>query len=245
MTSVPSSSTPQRASTPPSPPARPAGFTSAWTDIKPSLQTGDLILQHGVYPSSVMIEQLEGSEWSHVGMVVLASDIGLTNVPALLYWESNDLTTLPDLITNTVKPNGGPMLVDLEARLTSNAANTIDMMFNLRQLQCDRTPAMFAALKAFMLKMAPSVVFPTSEQAIMEFIMGRYMNAVADINDHCFCSQLVSASYQEMGLLTRQQDAVGWSPRDYASGGTVSLLNRAFMVGNDNLFSPPAPAPSK
>jgi hypothetical protein len=244
-----SKTTPASTTTPaPTPAPRPAGFTSAWDEVKPSLQTGDVILQHGVYPSSLMIEGLEQSEWSHIGMVVLATDIGLDpkKVPALLYWESNDLTNLPDVVTGKIKPAGGPMLVDLELRLSTNAAQTIDMAFNLRQLNTVRTPAMLKALAAFIAKMQPNVGFPTSEQAILEFIMGRYENVVPDIMNHCFCSQLVAASYQEMGLLTKQQDAVGYSPRDFSEAGSISLLNRAFLIGDaDNTFFPPPLVPTK
>lgn len=220
-------------------------FAVDWEDVAPTLQTGDLILQHGTYPSSLMIEMLEDSEWSHVGMVVLASDIGLDpkKVPQLLYWESNDLTNLPDVITGKAKPQGGPMLVDLTLRLQTNAKNTTDIGFILRQLSATRTPAMLTALADFIPVMQP-VGFPNEQEAVMDWILGRSANNPGDISQRCFCSQLVAASYQAMGLLSKAMVPVGYSPRDFTEVGKANFLQRAALVGHDMLFGAPPQTPA-
>lgn len=51
--------------------------TTGFTSIEKYLKTGDLVLMHGIHYSSRCIEALEGSNWSHVGIIVLPEDIGL------------------------------------------------------------------------------------------------------------------------------------------------------------------------
>lgn len=45
-----------------------------YNEVKDQLKTGDLILFHGMSNSSKLNEILSGSEWSHVGMVILSKD---------------------------------------------------------------------------------------------------------------------------------------------------------------------------
>ena len=94
----------------------------SFDEIAPTLKTGDIFLAHGDSPISHLIEDLTWSEWSHSGMVVLASDIGLTNLPTnILLWESTRSTELPDIVTGNYKNNqkypGGTFLVNLRDRI--------------------------------------------------------------------------------------------------------------------------------
>src|SRR5688572_14130041 len=59
------------------------------------MQTGDIVLMHGTFPLSKVIQAIEGSKWTHSGVVIRPEDVGL---PAgeILFWESNS-TPLEDV----------------------------------------------------------------------------------------------------------------------------------------------------
>lgn len=99
-------------------------WITKFSEIKSELKTGDLVLVHGRYPFSWVVTLLQGSNWGHTAMVVLAKDIDPENklgLPAQMLWEAN--TLIEDSAINrwgtpaqqTYKE--GPMLVDLYERL--------------------------------------------------------------------------------------------------------------------------------
>ena len=55
-----------------------------FSELEPEMRTGDLVLFSGRYEESELIEKLEHSPWSHVGMIdpltrMLVEDHGLPN----------------------------------------------------------------------------------------------------------------------------------------------------------------------
>jgi len=84
--------------------------TTGYQSIKDDLKTGDIALMHGLHFSSRCIESLEGSNWSHVGIIILAEDIGLdVGEDNILFWESDTPNPVNDVIKGVSK--SGPMLV--------------------------------------------------------------------------------------------------------------------------------------
>ncbi|AOM79629.1 hypothetical protein [Pedobacter steynii] len=111
-------------------------WVTKFSEIKSELKTGDLILVHGRYPFSWVVTFLQGSNWGHTAMVVLAKDIDPENklgLPPLLLWEAN--TLIKDAAINrwgTVQTyKEGPMLVDLEERLyhTQNQFDNVTLAY--------------------------------------------------------------------------------------------------------------------
>lgn len=98
-----------------------------YKDIVDKLQTGDIVLFHGILRESILIQAIEGSIWSHVGMVV--------RIPGFDYpllWESNILVNLEDVELHEAKK--GPMLVPLYDRIKTDLENMDDVMFAVRYL---------------------------------------------------------------------------------------------------------------
>lgn len=63
--------------------------TVAYSSIKDQLQTGDVILFHGPSAESVLIEKLDKSPFSHVGIVVyLAQNIRLITIHQVRFQNS-------------------------------------------------------------------------------------------------------------------------------------------------------------
>lgn len=78
-------------------------------DFMASVQTFDIILMHGLFPSSFATETIEGSNWSHSTLVVLAGDLNIAGLdPATpLLWESNVDSAVVDVLLGV--PKQGPL----------------------------------------------------------------------------------------------------------------------------------------
>lgn len=202
-------------------------WTVHWSELAPTVQTGDILLMHGKFPSSKLIEIIERSIWSHSAMVVRCADIGLTGAhyPELAIWEANDLTNLPDLITGKTKT--GPMLVDLDKRLNSNLADGTDVLFSLVQVHAERTQEMFNELKNLIPKVHDAT-FPSMKEMGYEMATGRYEHSKTSL-DQIYCAELVGASLDAMGLLTKAYPWNGYEPRDFSAKGSLPLLGRAWF----------------
>ena len=105
-----------------------------FSDFFKTLETGDIILMHGLYISSLIIEGIENCHWSHAAIVVLAGDVGIIDLPSntVLLWESNLAEVVEDVILKKVKD--GPMLVKLEDRIIYNFDKKDDGDFAARKL---------------------------------------------------------------------------------------------------------------
>ena len=69
-------------------------------DFLANLQTFDIVVMKGLLVTSMEAQAITNSNWSHVGMVVVAGDIGLPGVDptSRLYWEANTADTAVDLL---------------------------------------------------------------------------------------------------------------------------------------------------
>lgn len=122
-----------------------------YRQIASSLRTGDIYLASGTRWVSRTIRFLQGAgrgfrtgqwlaEWSHVGMIVIPSEIGLKvdkpDEPHL--WESTTDTNLTDAIDKDQQE--GPMLVPLEQRIREAMAHEHYATFAIRRLYCREQP---------------------------------------------------------------------------------------------------------
>ena len=207
----------------------------AFDEISATLKTGDILLARGDSRIAHLIEDLTWSEWSHAGLVVLAEDIGLTGLSTnILLWESTRSTDLPDIVTGQYKKDqkyvGGTFLVGLRDRIA------VDIQINetplaIRHLQVERPPEMLAALK----KTTDDVrtaFFPSDAQFVEDFLKGRRDNEAPASWDHFFCSELLSYTLMNMGLLSRDAHVPNYyEPKSYSTENkdVVPLLKEAAL----------------
>ncbi len=198
-----------------------------YDEITTSFRTGDLFLQHGLNPVSQSIEIVENNFWSHVGIVVNPADIGvnLAGNP-WCYWESNDLTNLPDVILGT--PKEGPTLVNLKDRLTTNQKATYDYDILVRHVDFQATSTVFQNLRSY-IDTVHMFGFPDEQEGLNTWLLGRIANQPNPTNN-LFCSECVAGSYMAMGLLSKRYYPNGYSPGDFTPGGSVPWINRARLV---------------
>ncbi len=191
-----------------------------FSQIAPTVQTGDVILMHGEFPGSKLIELAEWSIWSHSGMVVRAEDIGMKGkVPDLLFWESNTLKNLDDVILNVGKE--GPMLVDLLQRFKTNATTYNESLMCYIKVNINRSPAMFKKFLNF-IPTVHQATFPSDlEMAGMEMV-GRLLKEQTPL-DKIFCSELLAGTFQAMGWIDHSWPWNAYEPGDFTKPGKVKL----------------------
>lgn len=216
-------------------------MTVDYSELKDHLQTGDVVLMKGMYLSSHTIEFIEHNDWSHAAIVVLARDIDFDSDDPILLWESNikqekrkfkDEKVI-DLLTGDEKD--GPQLVSLLERMKMNYKHKEDGKFAIRNLYTDRTPEMYTKLKETINKYKDAG-FPSSKEEFLYPIEGRYKGFDAP-KDKIFCSELVSLTYQALGLLSTMHPANAYVPADYSDANSVSLLKRAWL-GQEIIIDP-------
>ena len=197
-----------------------------FSKLKQTMQSGDIILMHGQYTDSWLIEDFERSIWTHSGIILKAKDIGLEGkVPDLLFWESNSLTNLPDLILNKTKT--GPMLVDLDKRVVSNAKDYNEVKMAYVELSVERKLEFWQKLLDFM-PTVHNAIFPSDIKMMFYEIEGRIFRHQTGMKE-IFCSELVAGSYESMGLLNNDWPWNAYEPGDFAKKGKVDLqLNAHF-----------------
>ena len=206
----------------------------AFDDIAGTLKTGDLFVAHGDSAISKVIEAMFSSEWSHSGMVVLASDLGLDLPVNVLLWESTRSTELPDIVTGSYKKDdpkrpGGTFLVDLRKRLAYDM--TIEEMpVAFRRMNVTLSPAMLDGLKATM-NAVRGAHFPADEQFAHDFWEGRRHNRAPSGYDRFFCSELVAYTLMKMNLLATDKVPTWYEPKSYSTENApgIELLQGATL----------------
>ncbi len=202
--------------------------TVSFDDIKPSLQTGDIVLMHGQYISSHVIEVIEHSLWSHAAIVVLADDIGVDSDEKILLWESNLNTPVKDVILK--KSKDGPQLVSLHERMKRNFESKDDSQFAVRHLYFERSQEMFSTFIQ-VIKNVHASKFPRTKEEMEDPVKGRFFG-IQTSQKFMFCSELVAYTYIQLGLLSGIHPTNSYIPSDFSERLSVGLLNRAYL-GNE------------
>ncbi len=192
-----------------------SGKATPYRRIRENLQTGDLVLFHGLDLESEIIEIFEHSLWTHVGMVV--------RMPCLDYpllWESTPLHFLADSILHRTK--SGPRLVCLDDRLALSIDKGLYDRFMVRSLLIERSAAMLRALNAFIAEVH-RLAFPGNWEMIREFLEGRLLKTLPGSRRSFYCAELVAESYIRIGLLSETPPSNAYLPKDFAPQGQLAL----------------------
>lgn len=205
--------------------------------LEPNIQTGDIILMHGLYASSHVVEFIEGSVWSHAAMAIRAEDFGIKSDESLLLWESNEATKGVIDVRYQI-PKAGPQLVSLHDRMRINYELKDDSMFAVRHLHTEISAEMKVKFKKEVIdKYNDQYKFPPTWEEMLDPIRGRSKNKKRIDEFNIFCSELVALSYMNLGLLSTLHVENSYAPVDFAELNQVGLLKRAWL-GNEIIIDP-------
>lgn len=204
----------------------------SYAQVQNSLKTGDVVVFHGVEPSSHLIELIEWSYWSHVGMVVLPQDMGLSGSEPLFWEATSSGDGIIDVITGAPKESG-PMLIPLSQRIKVDLDGGYDTHFKVKYSNRELTSDEKSALKAFIYKVHPCG-FPSDADMLKYFLEGRHSNTPAP-TDNYFCSELVAKTYIEIGLLSSDYVPNGYCPGDFDEFKDMPVLKPFFLFDGARL----------
>ena len=199
-----------------------------YENVRSSIQTGDIVLFHGLDLESEIIEFVEHSMWSHVGMVV--------RMPCLDYpllWESTPLHYLTDPLLHKTK--SGPRLVSLDDRLVVSLNKGFYNRFMVRRLEVKRSKDMLNALSD-LISEVHLLTFPTEWVVLKDFLEGRLLKSAPGVRRSFYCSELVAETYMRMGLLPKTPPSNAYLPKDFASQAHLPLQMGA-KLGKDTIVA--------
>lgn len=195
----------------------------SYSEIKDSLSTGDLILFHGRQQTSILIEILEWSYWSHIGMVVIPKDICLEGNEPLLWESTSSGDGIIDVILGKEKTSG-PMLISLKDRISVDINKKYDDHFKVIYLNYQTTQNELISLKTF-IDEVHSCEFPQIKDMVKIYLEGREKN-IEGPKGFYFCSQLAAQTYMRMGFLSKKFVDNGYCPADFLQQDPLPLIKK-------------------
>lgn len=195
----------------------------SYSSIEKTIRTGDLVLFHGMQQSSILIELLEWSFWSHVGMVVLPKDIGLEGDEPLIWESTSSGDGINDVILGKVKTDG-PMLIPLKDRISVDINQEYDNHFKIVYLDIELSETELDSLKSF-INEAHSCAFPSIKDMLKIYLEGREKN-IEGPKGYYFCSQLAAQTYMRMGILSTEYVDNGYCPADFIDEDPLPIVKR-------------------
>ncbi len=180
-----------------------------YSEIRNSLQTGDIVLFSGKSRISNIIKWFTKSPWSHVGMVIRSTEWDMR-----LLWESTTLSKLKDIQSGVARQ--GVQLVPLSERI-----KTYDGRIGIRKLETHKV-----------IRHQPLIDFRQEvkgrkyEEDKLELFKSAYdgpFGANEEDLSSLFCSELVAEAYQIMGFISNDVASNEYTPADF--GGTIKLLD--------------------
>lgn len=180
-----------------------------YSEIRDSLDTGDLVLFDGRGAISTLIRYWTGNK-SHIGMVVRLRDLGV------MLWESTTLTVgnIHDALTGEVRK--GVQLVPLSERL-----RLYDGRVSIRRLTATRSDDLRARLGAMREEWKGR---PYERDKLSMLLQDRSGLSEDTELASLFCSELVAETYMRAGWMRRLTAANDFWPSHFADGGMAEKL---------------------
>lgn len=190
-----------------------------FSNLKPSLQTGDIVLFKGV-DAHLFAGSGDTVNWTHVAMVVK-----LPGADEPLLWESTDLMTIEDKQFKRIK--AGAQLVSMQERIKTYDSD----VYALRRLKYSRDENTLKRLYDFIYEVH-RLPFPNDLQIIKRIIKGKLFKFLFRKRKrfkNIFCSELIAESYIRMGLLSENPPSSGYLPTDFSSKKQLAFLKDASL----------------
>ncbi|MEO1655086.1 MAG: hypothetical protein AAFU64_16180 [Bacteroidota bacterium] len=200
----------------------------SYSKIASSLRTGDIILFSCPSTISKVIDTVEDSPYAHVGMV-----IRLPNHPRPLFWESSHV----DVIDDEIKDVGseGVHLIDLEKLIDLCQSHYKCSYFALRHLYPSLGHKEMAKLEKYMREL-DGREFPSIFGMIMHFLEGKL--GIKTSERTFFCSELLTATYKELGVIKNDVLVNSLSPANYsAEHENEEVWSGHYDLGPEILFT--------
>ncbi len=189
--------------------------------VLPKIQTGDILVFHCDALESRAIDLVTDSWFSHAAMAVVHPETGQR-----LIWQTDPGAIVEDPITHS--SHTGAQLGDLQAAVEETAKTWGDQPY-WRPLVWDR-PSDFDAVVSAALSELEQTPYPSDLAMVLNYLLGRA--GVANSDGTMFCSEMIAATYQRIGLLGDENPADSYRPKDFSSesGAELTLVSGAVLA---------------
>lgn len=182
--------------------------------VLPQIQTGDIFVFHCDALESRAIDIVTDSWFSHAAMAIVHPETGQR-----LIWQTDPGAIVEDPLTHS--SHTGAQLGDLADAVNQTAKTWGDQPY-WRALRWTR-PTDFDAVVATAISALEKTPYPSDLAMVLDYLLGR--QDVANSDGTMFCSQLIAATYQRIGLLGEEHPSNHYRPKDFSSetGAQLSL----------------------
>jgi len=210
---------------------RPDCHVYHYSDVVSFLQTGDVILFHGIEAHSILIEGATMSYWSHAAILIRKPSDEIKELYRVNDYlhilehvgapfkdpELEDLYIFEsDYDTFTKNKGGGAQLIPFKAWLIDYEREYSRLFLVVRRLVCPNRTGNnifdFPKLEPFM-KTCADKKYKVSRRQLVGAV-GR-ANRKEDL-ESVFCSELVAATLKEMDFLEEHKNCTNITPKDFA-----------------------------
>ncbi|MDE0805678.1 MAG: hypothetical protein OSA99_20440 [Acidimicrobiales bacterium] len=200
-------------------PAPPDAPKQSLAEVLPQIQTGDILVFHCDALESRAIDAITDSWFSHAAMAVVHPGTGQR-----LIWQTDPGAIVED--PHTHSSHSGAQLGDLDAAVEETAKTWGDQPY-WRALHWDR-PSDFDTVVAAAIDALEQTPYPSDLGMVIDYLLGR--EDVASSDGQMFCSQLIAATYQRIGLLDDEHPSDHYRPKDFSSESGAQLSLQAGAV---------------
>ena len=194
-----------------------------WSDISEAVDSGDIFLFHGPGLESEIIEEIDGTAFSHVAM-----GVRLPGHDQPLLWSSDEISTLRDQIDHGER--SGVHLLDarsvFELCMKRKNGKGKHYRFAWRRLHTQRNQKFVNALENFMQDL-DGRAFPSLKQMALHFAEGK-MDICTNTRTF-YCSELAADTYVHLDLLPADTLINSLSPGDFSSSSRLPLQDNASL----------------
>lgn len=194
-----------------------------YADVRPKIQTGDVVLSSGSSVFSKIIKELTGCPWSHVAMAVWGEHVGMESGRLYVWEAAGHGVGAVDFETACYTPG-----VNFLSRLTNYQAGDVAW----RPLAVERTAEMMQRLRVHC-DVYRGIPYETNKLEMLKAVPWVRLLPLATSEKNLasqFCWESVAAIHQAMGLLPDEPQANYYSNVDY-SGNDMPFLLGARLGG--------------
>ncbi|MFV0309350.1 MAG: hypothetical protein ACK5OX_16590 [Desertimonas sp.] len=207
----------------------------SFDEVVESAQTGDVLLFHGTSPISQAVEVVTMGYYSHAAMIVRDEALG-----GLLLWQTDDAGIAEDPFTHST--HAGAQLGTFETELGVILAYG-DFPY-YRRLCCERTPAFHDTIRRF-IEASEGMGFGTPAEMLFNWLAARLGRRTVP-KDEVFCSELLTMTYQAVGLVGDEHPPDWYSPNSWAAATQEVVLAAGASLEVDVAIDPSTiPVPPK
>lgn len=203
----------------------------SFTAFSSKLKTGDIILFHGDTRFDQITDFFECSPWAHVGMII-KSEGHQTYI-----WESTIKSNVRDV--DYYKTKGGPQLVLLKDRLINDVRIKDHSGWAIRKLHVSESVRnTFDDALKHIVKVEHEKDIPGAIEVFVESVLGRFFEIETN-EKKVFCSELIILTFIQMGLVSKEEIANGYTPKDFSSDSDkLKFVNKEVGLSNELYFKP-------